>query len=955
MGQRILGDAWLLAGWTVLGAALLLQWALAAWLVGPGAAAATSGQASNAPRASDRFGRAAMAAGQASLLVLALVLLFRILASFVDRLKGGPQQWFDSFVKAIVRAPAGAPAVGGPGDVLLWLGALHVFALMVLWSALALWQRSHPPKAAYHVPLRAPLGVMLAVAAAALGLVAHSALRPLGRDAVLLDFAAAIPVVAAGLAIWTRARADAPPKTVAATAAAIPAPTIPDAAAIWMHMAVIPPDAKPMLATKGNAGVQLFSVDAEVWRNVGGIGPPPAALEAIAPASAPFQGWMVGDLPDPTERLLLAALLVRSLQVEGITCLVVTEDIAPDASGRMRCALRDDVARAVQASGAWPCGPLVVGERELREAIAGQRFPAAAFLQVSELSAQGIRSLGKSAVGAGAVWASNLGLVVVPQIDRGTPLTVTHRMFTLRRLTLALHAAGARWSVVATGFGGPTTRVLVEQSFSGLSVRDTPLAPRATAPVRVWTPSPRFVSAPGAPWVRRAIEPLIHAGLFASVGDPKGSFDLATVEVEAGRVKLVRDVALDGDASASELDEPWYLASLRSLANRVPLPDGRTHHALWKADDDPVIRFLMRPGTLDWLTYEMRMPAPRPLVGYQNRLLARAHLNAALREGEQDIESLAGLFGRSLVDQVVGEDFAPSRWAFRRVPGRAGVTRVPLAPALAGDVTDPLRDTVTDNTVQIVDRNGGRRLLEVDRVLAETRFHPHRVFAVGNRRYEVPMHAFDDKRAQIQVEMVDAARPLTRPLLSVELSLPDLVESPHEVVSGKLAFGLSTFEVTAKETVSGVIQADGKTTTYAPVTSQFRTRARVISFRGALPPSALVHLAHSMGSTLSGHLMAGADDVVVIPLSEAFISACAALSSSRFHQEHPTSVAVIDRFVQGMGVTNALDAPFVEELMAWVRAILAGCKCADGCRECCPPEALESKPDKSAVLKLLGG
>lgn len=950
MGQPILGGSWLGALWGLLALSLLAQWAVAALLVGPGASASPGGT----NRASDRFGRAAMAGGHAALSLLAAVVLLRGASLAMPSLRGGPQHWFDMFVKLILGSPRGTPPVGDPGDVMLWLGALYTGVLAVLWAAFALRQRSNPPKSAYRVPHRDLLAAVIGVAAIAFCVGTNAALRPLGASAILLDLAAAWPVICAALVVWTRARSDAPPDSPIARAAAVPAPTIPDAASIWVHLGAMLPDSQPLFSTKGNAGVALYGIDADVWRDVGGIGPPPGALEAITPASAPFQGWLVGDLPDPTERMLLAALLLRTLQVDGVTCLVVTEDIAPDASGRMRSALRDDVARAIEASGSWPCGPLVVGERELREAIAGQRFPAAAFLTVSELSSQGIRSLGKSAVGAGAVWASGVGLIVVPQIDRGTPLTVTHRMFTLRRLTLAMHAAGARWCVVATGFGGPTTRVLVEQSFSGISVRDTALAPRATAPVRVWTPTQRFVAAPGAPWVRRALEPVVRSGLFASVGDPKGSFDLATVEVEAARVKLVRDVALDGDASACELDEPWFLASLRALPNRVPLPDGRAHHALWKVDDDPVIRFLLRPGTLDWLTYEMRMPAPRPLVGYQNRLLARAHLNAALREGEQDIEALAGLFGRSLVDQVVGNDFRATRWAFRTVPGRSGVSRVPLAPALAGEVTDPLRDTVTDNTVQVVDRNGGRVLLEVDRVVAETRFHPHRVFAVGNRRFEVPMHAFDDKRGQIQVEMVDAARPLTRPLLSVELSLPELIESPHEVVSGKLAFGLSAYEVTARETVSGVIQADGKTTTYSPVASQYRTRARVISFRGGLPPSAHAHLAHSMGSTLSAHLLAGSDEVVVIPLSDAFVSACASLSSRQFHQAHPTSVAVVDRFVQGMGVTNALDGPFVEELMAWVRAILAGCKCADGCHECSPPEALENKPDKAAVLKLLG-
>ena len=945
---------WLLTGaWAGLGLILVAGWAFAAVLVGPGAAI-RSAPGSPTKHAADRWGRAAMAGGPAALSLLAFVVLFRFVSLAVEGLSAGPLQWFDGFQKGMIRALASRPMVGSASEVMLWLAGAYVGIVVMIWWGFAIRMRSRPPRGASRVPNAGLLAILLASVAVVFVAASQSPLRAAGPGAILLDFAAMIPVLSAALAMWARARSDAPPEQEERTVAPTLPPALPEASALWVQAGVMAPEAKPLFSSPGLQGVPTWGIDAEAWAHAGALGPPPAALETISPAASPFQGWLVGDLPDPTEQVLLTALLLRTLQHEGLICLVVTEDVTTDSAGKMRSALRDRVVRAIHASGSWVCGPLVVGERELREAIAGQRFPAAAFLSVSELSAQGIRSFGRTAVGAGAVWASGIGLVVVPQIDRGTPLTVTHRMFTLRRLTLALHATGARWSVAATGFGGPTTRALVEQSFSGIAVRDIALGPRASAPVQVWMPSERFLSIPGLPWVRRAIEPLVKAGLGISVGDPKGSFDAATIEVDAGKVALVRDVALDGDASASELDEGWFLASLRALANRVPLSEGRTHHALWKADDDPVVRFLMRPGTLDWLTYESRMPAPRPLVGYQNRLLARAHLNTALREGEQDIESLSGLFGRSLVDQVVGAEYVPTRWAFRNVPGRSGVTRVPLVPALAGESTDPLRDTVTDGTVSVVDRNGGRLLLEVDRVIAETRFYPHRVFAAGTRRYEVPMHAFDEKRSQIQVDMVDAARPLTRPLLSVELSRPELIESPHGVVSGKLAFGLAAYEVTAVEMVSGVLQEDGKTTTYAPVSSQYRTRVRVVSFRGQLAPKALSHLAHSMGSTLSAHLMAGADEVVVIPLTTSFLNACASLSSRQFHEEHPTSVAVVDRFVQGMGVISALDAPFVEELMTWVRAILAGCSCADGCRACSPPEVLEGGPDKTAVLRLLG-
>jgi hypothetical protein len=171
-----------------------------------------------------------------------------------------------------------------------------------------------------------------------------------------------------------------------------------------------------------------------------------------------------------------------------------------------------------------------------------------------------------------------------------------------------------------------------------------------------------------------------------SVSDPLGAFDLDALEVEVGKVRLERDIVLDGDASACQMNEAWFLATLRALGNRIPLPNSGVHYAIWGLEPSPVVRFLTRVGTLDWLSRQSRPPALRPLVGYENRLLARAHLHAALREGEQDLASLEGLFGRALVEQAIGADFVPTRHALRSVPSLKGVARVPLAPAMAGEI-----------------------------------------------------------------------------------------------------------------------------------------------------------------------------------------------------------------------------------------------------------------------------
>ncbi|RYE93116.1 MAG: hypothetical protein EOO75_05115 [Myxococcales bacterium] len=515
-------------------------------------------------------------------------------------------------------------------------------------------------------------------------------------------------------------------------------------------------------------------------------------------------------------------------------------------------------------------------------------------------------------------------------------------MHTLRRLSLALRAAGSRWSVLATGFGGIATRSLLEQAFAGLAVREVAFGPRASAPVQVWTASDAFVRSPGAPWERRALEPMVRAGQPVAVGDPLGSRDLRSVEIEVGRVALVRDVSFGGDASASHLDDSWMLAGFRAMPHRLPTADGQPHHALWGLAPSPVARYLLRAGTLASLAQHGRVPAPRPLVGYGNRLLARAHLLAALREGAQDVESLAGLFGRSLVEQTLGDDFKPGRHALRSVPSQPGLRRVALAPTLPVDESSPLRATVTEAVVRLVHRHGGRALLDVDRMVAETRYYPGRVFALGAERFEVPLHAFDARRGEIAVEAVDESRSLTTPQLAVQVADTQLVEAPHEVRSGPLAYTLAAFEVTAREQVSGVREVSGRVTTYAPVSSQYRTRARGVFFAGAADARVLGHLASAVEGVLLAHLLAADDDLTVVPLGPGLLPGLGA------------GIGVVDRHVQGMGTVEALDSAAVDEVFAWVRAVLSACSCPQGCDQCTAPATLAAGPDKVGVLRLLG-
>jgi hypothetical protein len=254
---------------------------------------------------------------------------------------------------------------------------------------------------------------------------------------------------------------------------------------------------------------------------------------------------------------------------------------------------------------------------------------------------------------------------------------------------------------------------------------------------------------------------------------------------------------------------------------------------------------------------------------------------------------------------------------------------------------EPLRGTVTGDVVRIVDSHGGRLLAEVDRLVAETRFYPRRVFAIREQRYEVPLHAFDPKRGEICVELAPE-RPLTQPILELAASNPRLIEAPQEHLRGELHFVVASFDVTVHEVVSGVELPGEDVMNYAPVKCRYRTRARGIFFPARSSPSARFHLARSLDDVLVSQLLARDEDLEVIPVE------------AGFWEGLPAGILAIDRHIQGMGAAEALDHDVVTNGLKWVHAILSRCECPDGCRRCTPRRVCEVGPDKSGVLQLLG-
>jgi hypothetical protein len=901
-----LGNRLYLFLWIVV---LLLP--VAGWLVAALVTAAFGRRGTGNP-----LWRAAVHAGEMAALALAIPFLVRILLWGVLAVRGGPIDW-----AAWLLAPH--PVVLADflliyAAIPLGLAALFGTPVLALVGALL---REKPP---LRVPLGGPLAAALITSALVVPFVARFALSDPDADVALADLFAALPVSAVGLAIWTASLRRAPPAKPEPVRPATPAgPPAIDIPGLWRAMGAIDAEQQPLVHPGvDRTGGSPFATSA--WRDAGGAGAPPEALDHLLTAvEKPGGSYLIGDLDDDTERALLVALLVSALRDKSLTTVVVTEDPGP---------FRDAVAHALSRGGWWECGPLVAGAEELRGALAGARLPAVAFLDVAGLSGSAIRALGADE--AGVEWARRVGLVVVSRIDRGSPLDLTHRVLTLRRLGLAFQAAATRSARVVTGLGGDGSRGLVEQAFPGTGASEIPFGPRASAPVTAWFASRSFVrEASDRAWVRRALQPVLDTGRGGSVSDPDGHFDRADVAVWGRDLVLGRAPMLHGSASAGTLPVSWLVAGYRSMPHRSGPIDGERHHALWDVAASPVARFLTGPSQLENLARAGRLPPPRPLVGAGNPLVARAHLQAALREGRPSKEALVALFGRSLVDPIVGDDVVG--YATREVGG--AVRRVGLVATPPDPMVDPLRSTVTGQVVRVVDRHGGAVLAEVDKAVAATRYYPKRVFAVGDRRYEVELHRYDEKSQSILVDPVAADATPTRPRLSVQVVDARPIEARHRVKAEGLTFELEAYELTAVERITGALAASGRSVTYDPVEVRFRTRGRLV----ALPPmsdAARRHLAASLSDVLCAHLLADADDFAV----------------TTHHELGPGALVVVDRHVQGMGVVEALDDLSVARALSWVRALLASCSCATGCPKCTPDDVI-AQADKIGVLGALGG
>ncbi|MBK9371450.1 MAG: DUF1998 domain-containing protein [Deltaproteobacteria bacterium] len=892
---------------------VLFAWVLAALVCRPGEAPRTAA--------------AARLLGPAAVVGLVVLGLMRLLDLALQSVNGGPLGWWRDWLGV-------ASLTARPVLVLsAFVAPLALPVGVVIGAALL-----GPAPKRHGTPGGWALAALLAVGGLALPLLSlNPPYASASADPVLLDLVGAGPALLLALAAWASSRWEPAVEAPRAAAGELPppAPGAVDLAETWRRLGLIAPQAEPLTARPAEASPPPGQgLAAACWGKVGAAGAPPTALTALFDGvEAHGQGLILSDLPDQAEELLLAALTLGAVRRRGHSALLVS-----DAPEGLLSALGDGLAR----EGGWGAGVVVRGETALRESLGGGRLPELTTLSLTELSAHGVRALSAPQPGGGAPWAQGLSLILLSRLDRGAPLEVTHRLLTLRRLGLALNAAGARYSIVATGLGGPASRALLERAFPGLNTKELPIGAKPTTHLRVWVAQPQALGAPGLPWARRAITPAADAGLQTSVGDPHGEFDQRGVEPPGGQTTLRRGLALDGACSASALSEAWLIAAWRALPHRAARQgDPPSHDALWGVPQGPVSRFLLSDNNLLGLERSGRLPAPRPLAGLNNPALNRAHLRAALREGAPDLESLYGLFGRSLVERELG-DARSDRFALRRDGVSGALRRVRLAPSPTESVPDPVRATVTSQVVRVVDQNGGRLLVEEDRAIVLTRYYPKRVFAVGAQRYLVPLQAFDEKRGELLVAPCAVTEPLTRPVLEIQLDGLVLVESVHELRDDTLHLRLGSYEATILETVSGLRAADGSSLRYEPVHAQYRSRVRGVFLRDGGAPGALSHLAASLDDALRALVFASDEDVEVIPIAAGTILGM------------PAGLCVVDRHVQGVGVAEALDTTLTAEALRWVRAILQRCPCSHGCERCTPREVLERGPDKGGVLRLLG-
>ena len=895
----------------ILAGAFLLAWAAVG--AGPGS----------------RLRRALFAFGPAALAAPLVALLMRLVQLIHPDIGRSVQVWLLAWIPDVIIDEVGVvlPDIAHPYDasVLVHLvAAVLVFFAAPLAAIVRRPRPERPPALNGPVPFAVVVSLLLAAIVVALPWVMHRAMVS-HSEWLILEWLAIAPVTGICLAARLHAEIPPPPPRIGRAQAAEPAAPTPDVRAAWVAAGVLASDASTLFAVDADAAEVVGAPSDRAraaWQAVEAPGRPPGALDALLSPEDPAT-WLVGDLPLQTEAALVDAFLADAVGTRGARALAVVPH--PEAFARRH---RDALTRVHT----WTPGHVAVGAAELREALARHRLPSLTFVTPHDLAGDLLELVGRD----GRTWARALDWLVLHRPDAGGPMQVTHTAFTLKRWALAT-AGGPPTSVLATGADTPAVLSLLEALFPGQPTRRCSLRPRDRGRAAVW-PASLDRSSTADPWAARAARAATALQVSTWLTDPEGHLD--ALAHQDPLLTVDRDLDMPGLASVAQLSAPTLPLAWRMAQNR--LPGDVLHHALWDVKASPVTRFLLQPGRMAAFYERRELPVPRPVVGTRNRFLRLAHLRAALDDGHADEASLRRAFGDDVVDYALREVERTGAWVARAEAGR--IVRAPILRGPAGvRAPEPDRLTITPQVVQVVDDSTGAEVTRVDARLAATRFHPKRVFAVGGRRYRVPLHALDSKRSQLRVVPADPRDPLTRPILRYELG-------NHETIVDRVArrqqgvdIATSTLRGLVQEQVVGAwVPGSDQREAFAAVSASYDTEIRLIAVQGAERGAALTHLAHLVDALLPLHLCVNHDDVDVIIVDEAVSPGTG------------PALAVIDRHVGGLGIARTLDDGTIIEVLRWARAMLHACDCQRGCSRCTPERVLVGGGgDKAGVLALL--
>lgn len=777
-----------------------------------------------------------------------------------------------------------------------------------------------------------PMGLIAAAVAGLAGvLVAGTfAAGPLPfATALPLDVAAIIPALAGAIALGLAApaerdRSSSSAATTAATAA------IPPPRATRAEPAPPQRDATLRLEKRGGLGPVTITVAARgdltpsatadeldrVWVACGGAGAAPSALRQ-AIAAGPDTGVLVADLPAPTEACLVDAATLALLLGEARRVLVVADEAR---------ATRDRLLERATTLGGWRAGLTAAGEGELTAAIAAGQCPALVVLEPAELAGRAIGVI----TADGHSWVGLIDRVILVAVDQLPPIASTHVAFGLRRLRLALDRARGRAAWLATGATGAEAASFLEHA---TLVHFAPVALGASATARATVHVRAGDASTELPAAATALAGLAGVEIEDALGELRGA-----------EARVSQQPSWRGAVGLARIEDRQLAGLFRSrlqLAHALP---GQAYLGLWWLDETPLSRFLLRDGALAGLAQQDELPAPRPVAGVGNPYLAAAHLEAALAEGLPDLASLRWGFGDAAVDALLAARPGLATGA-RRARWDADGHKVVASPVLtlgAGAWTDPRRDMITANAVEVRSSIDASVIARIDRRVAATRMYPHRVFRARGTLWQVPAGA---PGATLTVSPAAAGAAPTGPELDVELTDASWQARPEQHSVGKLRFARAVATVVVHERVTGAI-ARGQAAAqvrYAPATATYPTEAVVVLFEHAPSRKALRHAGRLAADLAPAHVRVERDDLEIV------IAADGLAGLAR------PALVIIDRHVGGIGLAGALDPGTVHDLLRWTWGVLFRCPCVEGCPQCTPRDVLAAGPDKVGALKLLGG